>query len=165
MIKFYSIISKLKNNSSGFTLIELLVVLVLISILFTMVLVAINPVKQRSQANNAKRQSDISEILNAVYHYEIDNGEVPSDITSSLKLIGTTLSACDATTCAGEFPQATCVDLDGVISTEYIASIPFDPTTGNTSNTRYGIKKSIPNNRITVKACDAELGETISVTK
>ena len=161
------IIGKLKiTKQKGFTLIELLVVMAILSILFALVLVAVNPVRQTQQANDLKRRGDINTIVNAVNQYAADNaGQLPTGITTSLKLIGTTLSACDATTCAGEFPQAACVDLDGAIAPQYVASIPFDPVTGNTSNTRYGIKKSGTNNRITVKACDPDLAATINVTQ
>ncbi len=154
------------NKQKGFTLIELLVVMAILSILFALVLVAVNPVRQTQQANNLKRRGDINTIVNAVNQYAADNeGQLPTGITTSLKLIGTTLSACDATTCAGEFPQPACVDLDGSVAPQYVASIPYDPVTGNSSNTRYGIKKSGTNNRITVKSCDPDLGETISVVQ
>ncbi len=150
----------------GFTLIELLVVMAILSILFALVLVAVNPVRQTQQANNLKRRGDINTIVNAVNQYAADNaGTLPTGITTSLKIVGTTLSACDGSTCAGEFPQAACVDLEGAIAPQYVASIPYDPVTGNSSNTRYGIKKSGTNNRITVKSCDPDLSATINVTQ
>lgn len=150
----------------GFTLIELLVVMAILTILFALVLIAVNPVRQTQQANDVKRRGDINTIVNAVNQYAADNaGTLPTGITTSLKLIGTTLSACDATTCNGEFPQASCVDIEGAVAPRYVASIPYDPVTGNSSNTRYGIKKSGTDSRITVKACDPDLASSISVTQ
>lgn len=162
--------SKLKSYKlqvkDGFTLIELLVVMAILAILFALVLIAINPVRQTQQANNTKRRSDINAILNAVNQYAADNaGQLPSGITTSLRLIGTTLDACDATVCGSTFPSGACYDLGGIIASTYIASMPFDPVTGNTSNTRYGITKSNSNNRVTVRACDAELSATIEYTQ
>ncbi len=154
------------QKRSGFTLIELLVVMAILVILFALVLIAVNPVRQTQQANNTKRRGDINTIANAVNQYAADHaGQLPTGLTGNLQIIGTTLSACDTSTCAGEFPQSTCVDLGGVLATKYVAAMPYDPTTGNDSKTRYGIKYSIPDHRITVKACDAELGETITVVQ
>lgn len=154
------------KNRAGFTLIELLVVMAILAILFTLVLIAINPVRQTQQANNTQRRSNVNAILNSVNQYAADNaGQLPSGITTSLRLIGTTLSACDATICGSEFPSSACYDLGGTVASVYIAAMPYDPVTGNSSNTRYGIKKSVSNNRVTVRACDAELGATIVVTQ
>lgn len=163
---FNKLISYKLQAKDGFTLIELLVVMAILAILFALVLVAVNPVRQTQQANNTQRRSNINTIVNAVNQYAADNnGQLPSGITTSLRLIGTTLSACDATLCGSEFPSATCYDLGGTVAPTYIAAMPFDPVTGNSSNTRYGIKKSASNNRVTVRACDAELGATIEVVQ
>lgn len=165
MMKLGRKITDMKNRK-GFTLIELLVVMAILAVLFALVIVAINPVRQTQQANNTQRRSNINAIVNAVNQYAADNaGQLPSGITTSLRLIGTTASACDATVCGSEFPSATCYDLGGTIAPTYLASMPSDPVTGNSSNTRYGIKKALTSNRVTVRACDAELGATIEVTQ
>ena len=154
------------KSSQGFTLIELLVVMAILVILFALVLVAVNPVRQTQQANNVKRRGDINAIVNATNQYAADNaGKLPTGITTTLRIIGTTLSACDTTICAGEFPSATCLDLGGMIAPRYIAAMPYDPSTGTDAKTRYGIKTSATESRLTVKACDAELSETISVVQ
>src|SRR5258706_9045537 len=65
----------------GFTLIELLVVIGILAVLLAIVLIAINPAKQFSQANNTKRRSDVNAILNAIDQYAADNhGSVPTQI-------------------------------------------------------------------------------------
>ena len=65
---------KVKN---GFTLIELLVVIAIMVILMGVVLVALNPGRQYQLSRDAKRQSDVNAILNAINQYQIDNdGEV-----------------------------------------------------------------------------------------
>ena len=50
----------------GFTLIEILVVIGMLAILTTVVLVAVNPLRQFAQARNSQRQSNVAAILNAV---------------------------------------------------------------------------------------------------
>lgn len=154
-----------QSKSGGFTLIELLVVMAILAILFALVIVAINPIRQTQQANNTKRRSDINAILNAVNQYVTDNaGQLPSGITTTLRPIGTG-GSCSIAICGSEFPSSSCYDLGGVVASTYIASMPHDPVTGTDADTRYAIKKSNSNNRVTVRACDAELSATIDLTQ
>lgn len=148
-----------KNNirlTKGFTLVELVVVIGILAILLSIVLVAINPSRQFSQANNTQRRSDVSAILNAVTQYAADNkGSLPTSITSTVKDISSAASAADI-----------CSD----IVSDYIAAMPVDPTTGSYTDctdydTGYTIVKSASNNRVTVAAPDAEISETITITR
>jgi prepilin-type N-terminal cleavage/methylation domain-containing protein len=156
---------KLKNKlQSGFTLIELLVVIGILAVLLAITLIAINPAKQFSQANNTKRRSDVSAILNAVNQYMSDNkGALPAGIPVA------PAAAAEVSNAAGG------ADLCAVLVPEYIAALPVDPLT-NTGEpitdctivgyqTGYEIQQSSANNRITVFAPDAELTETIEVTR
>lgn len=148
----------LKNNKKGFTLIELLVVIGVLSILLVITLVAINPARQFSLANNTKRTSDINSILNAVQQYAADNrGVLPTSITTTVQAISNTA----ANICAD-------------VVTDYLAALPSDPLTNNGASvtdcaaaytTGYTIVKSATNNRVTVAAPDAELSVVISVTR
>ena len=61
-----------KSLKNGFTLIELLVVIGVLSILLVITLVAINPARQFSKANNTARRSDVNSILNAIHQYAAD---------------------------------------------------------------------------------------------
>lgn len=149
-----------QNNTAqkGFTLIELLVVIGVLAVLLAIVLIAINPARQFSQANNTKRASDVNAILNAVHQYAADNrGALPSGITTTSQSIG----SAGANICAAVVPT-------------YIAALPVDPLTNNgtavatcsgTYATNYTIVTSASDNRITVSAPAAELGATISVTR
>jgi prepilin-type N-terminal cleavage/methylation domain-containing protein len=149
---------KLKGLQKGFTLIELLVVIGILAVLLAIVLIAINPAKQFSQANNTKRRSDVNAILNAVDQYAADNhGTVPSGINATATEI-----------------RKTGVDICSALVTKYLAALPVDPQTNNgapitdcasTYVTNYQISKSATDNRVTVTAPGAELGETISVTR
>jgi type IV pilus assembly protein PilA len=152
---------KIFNKSQrGFTLIELLVVIGILAVLLAITLIAINPAKQFSQANNTKRRSDVNAILNAINQYMADNkGVLPTGITTTDQEI----SDGGADICAALVP-------------EYIAALPVDPQTnggtpieegdcGGTYATSYNVEQSASSARITVTAPDAELEETISVTR
>ncbi len=145
-------------KKNGFTLIEVLVVIAILAILFSLVLIAINPARQFSQANNTKRHSDVNALLNAIHQYAADNrGALPTGITTSVQNIKT----------GG-------ADICSAIVPTYIAALPTDPTTGTTFtncsasyDTGYTVvlTASGSGNRITVAAPAAELGQTISVSR
>lgn len=147
----------------GFTLIEILIVIGIIAILAAVVIVAINPSRQFSQANNAQRSSNVNTILNAVHQYGVDNrGKLPPDIETAAKEI-----------CATGVAKATC-DTDDLIylgeltaSETYIPTLPKDPGCPDdcaTNGIGYTVVKSA-NGRVTVNAPDAELSQVISVTR
>ncbi len=150
----------MKSNKSGFTLIEILVVIGILATLFAIVLIAINPARQFAQANNTKRRSDVGAILNAIHQYAADNkGTLPTGITTTVQNI-----------------SSTGADICAQVVTRYIAQLPVDPLTNNGTpisesgcsgpyDTNYTVFRSATDNRITVAAPAAELGETISVTR
>jgi type IV pilus assembly protein PilA len=150
------------RNKKGFTLVEVLLVIVIIAILAAIVIVAINPGRQISQANNTQRQSDIKTLLDAVHEYAIDNrGTFPAAIPSG--------TAVDALTIAsGEANADICADL----VSDYIAAMPFDPTDADGAytdcaayDTGYTIFQDADSGRITVSAPNAENDATITVTR
>lgn len=145
------------RNKHAFTLIEVLLVIVIISILAGIVIIAVNPARQISQTNNAQRDSDVRTILDAVHQYAVDNrGALPAGITSTATVVGSGTGQINI--CANLVPT-------------YVAEMPFDPTNATASytsctsyNTGYTIAEDA-NGRITVAAPDAELSETISMTR
>jgi len=103
------------KQQKGFTLIELLVVIGILAILLAIVLIAINPARQFGQANNTRRQSDVTQVLNAVGAYEADNaGKLPSVLSG---------------TADNTFIDARLICAD--ILPNYIPSLPVDPTINN----------------------------------
>src|SRR5436190_12933953 len=81
-------------TQKGFTLIELLVVIGILAILLAITLIAINPARQFGQANDTKRRSDITQILNAVGQYSAQNsGNLPASITTTAQVINDTNTA------------------------------------------------------------------------
>ena len=156
----------------GFTLIELLVVIGVLAVLLTIVLVAINPGRQFAQANNTKRRSDVSALLNAIPQYSADNkGALPGNLGTLTA--GTTYSISDG---------AANADICTAIMPTYISSLPTDPslntqpiiscTTYATGyQVIYGSATDPTNRRVTIIAPSADLtvepaGTTaISVTR
>ncbi len=153
----------------GFTLIELLVVIGILAVLLAITLIAINPARQFSQANDTKRASDVNAILNAIDQYAADNkGALPGGdtIPTTAAVIGSAVGQ---------------VDLCSALVTKYLAALPVDPLTNNgtpisldpatgacptTYNTNYTVFKSAADNRITVSAPATEIAaQDISVTR
>lgn len=159
----------MNKNSKGFTLIELLVVIGILAVLLAITLIAINPQRQFSQANNTKRSSDVNAILNAINQNMADNkGIAPAGINATIK----TLTNDPALITAG-----TGVDICTALVTQYLAALPVDPQTNNGTpvtdctivlppyNTNYTVVRNGIDNRITVAAPGAELTASISVTR
>ncbi len=141
----------------GFTLVEVLLVVVIIAILAAVVIVAINPGRQISQANNTQRSNDVRAVLEAVHQYGIDNrGVLPEEIDET------------PTNISSEVGEA---DICDYLVPTYIAEMPFDPTaTGadfeNCTNYNTGYSISVDTDgRVTVSAPEAELEETINITR
>jgi prepilin-type N-terminal cleavage/methylation domain-containing protein len=152
----------------GFTLIELLLVIGILSVLLAIVLIAINPARQFGQANDTKRRSDITTILDAIDQYSASNsGLLPTDVTNMATNSAEMLNSTNFPTICGQ------------LVTTYVSALPVDPTaTGNTSpngtsgistctttpwNTSYQISKD-SSNRITVSAPNAYSG-SISIVR
>ena len=154
------------KNEAGFTLIELLIVIAILTVLFALTIVAVNPIRQFAQADNTQRRSNINALLEGIYQYAADNrGSLPVFINStSTQQIGSDTTGCNIT-CGATTTVAVCVNLYPTIVPTYLADIPKDPDQTSSSTTHYAITKSTTNNRLTVTACDAELSETISITR
>lgn len=141
----------------GFTLIELLIVIGIIGILAAVVLVAINPARQFSLANNSERQSEINAILNAI-------GQNIAENRGTFTCAGVTLPEVAAEIGTGG------VDLTCLVPT-YITAIPTDPkiiatgVAGTDAATGYNVSRDATSGRVTISAPNAELAQTISVSR
>jgi prepilin-type N-terminal cleavage/methylation domain-containing protein len=144
----------------GFTLIEILVVIGMLAILSSVVLVAVNPLRQFAQARNSQRQSNVAAILNAVTERIADNGGMI--ISSSTQKI----DSCNVYfSTGGRDISKTLFDLRPCLVPSYLPELPFDPQNGSNSCTTtncngtgetydlgYTISQDSASNRITVCA-------------
>lgn len=150
------------SKQKGFTLLEILLVVAAISILASIVIIAINPNKQLGDTRNAQRKTDVNTILEAVYQYSLDNnGTLPAGLVSG----GCTSANTTAEVCR---VGATCTGLTDLsvltLNEKYVVSIPVDPSEANVNKTGYYVVKT-GNNRVTVCAPLAESSASISATR
>jgi type IV pilus assembly protein PilA len=149
------------GDSEGFTLVELLVVIGILTILLSIALIAINPLRQFKQADNTRRRSDILAILNAITEYAADNsGSLPGTLSS----VSSSAETLASDTSSGN------IDFCSYIVPTYIAAMPYDPDSGNWTScssydTGYTVIVSASDNRVTVNAPSAELSETININR
>ena len=155
-----SALRNLKINK-GFTLIELLVVIGILAILLSIVLIAINPARQFGQANDTRRRSEVTQILNAIGAYAADNrGVLPAAISALADDTATAISDTGADICADLVPN-------------YIPALPQDPQQGTGTaitdcavayDTGYQVAHDA-GGRVTVSAPLAEVTIPISNTR
>jgi len=109
---------KTAAQQKGFTLIELLVVIGILAILFSIVLIAINPAKQFGQANDTKRRSDTLQILNTIHQYVAEHaGILPTGLGDGK----TAIPVADIGNGSGM------IDLCDLLTPTYISALPVDP--------------------------------------
>ncbi|MFQ5492689.1 MAG: prepilin-type N-terminal cleavage/methylation domain-containing protein [Candidatus Dojkabacteria bacterium] len=146
-----------KDNRTlpGFTLIEILVVVALIAILAAITIIAINPQQNFQDARNTQRQSDATQILNAVTQYTAQQGNLLADLGTIPNC--TPGPAADIGTGTGN------VDLAANLVPDFLVAIPQDPQTGTAADTGYDICTT-GSGRVQIDAPDAE-GTTISVQR
>ena len=152
----------------GFTLIELLIVIAIIAILAVVVFVALDPLTRFEKARDAQRWSDVDAILEAAMLDQVDNGgefftELENLSPNSYSMIGTANSGCN-TGCTAQSTQVSCFDLTTLSDDGYIARIPFDPISGDTSISDYYLFKD-SDGFLVVGACDPEDALSIEISR
>ncbi len=154
------------KKGAGFTLIEILIGIALLAILLSLVIAAINPARRFSEARNTQRFSDVTAIMDAINLNMLANSGVWTCVSGPFPTT--------ASTTAQQTMSNTGYNICGCIVTPgYIASVPVDPSTGSgggqltcgTYDTQYEIVQSTSTLVITVRAPDAELAETISISR
>jgi len=154
---------KFLKSHSGFTLIELIIVVAIIAIIAGSVFVAIDPARRLQAARNSTRWADVTIVVESIKKFQVDNdGSLPSTATAidsaatTYQILGESVT-CTGLTCGSLAMAATNCGVDALDTDldPYLRSVPQDPSTGSSDNTRYYINKDT-NNVIIVGACDAE---------
>jgi prepilin-type N-terminal cleavage/methylation domain-containing protein len=152
-----------KKDRGGFTLIELLIVIGIIALIATFVFVALNPLKRFQDSRNAKRWSDIAELMHAIKVSQVDRGGTYIPAISSkmgndhIYMIGTETTGCD-TNCSIVDDGANCVDLSELVGKGYLGQIPVSPkgdSIWSSSLTGYTLTAS-STGALTITACETE---------
>lgn len=132
----------INKHRTGLTLIELLVVLAIIGVMFSAIVIAINPAHQLAKARDTQRETDLFAILAAVYRYSADHsGDLPDTDGDPLTSNFPTTPTCIGT-------DLSCFDLAGAgdageeIVPVYMPNMPKDPRPvnpgeGTDANTGY----------------------------
>jgi prepilin-type N-terminal cleavage/methylation domain-containing protein len=121
----------------AFTLIELLLVIGIIAVLAGIVITAVNPKTQFVTAQNAKRQSAVRELQNAIAQYQIDRGSLPDAKTLPSGAVNA------MSICRGPV-QSYCYDLSALVPT-YLAALPIDPAEPSSVTTGFGLHQTSGN--------------------
>lgn len=148
----------------GFTLLEILLVIGMIAVLATVVLVALDPAKRFRDVRDAKRATDVQSILSAIQTSIVDNqGTMPAGLSTTEKQLGTGPGCALSTGGCAVAGNTDCVDFSSTLA-KYLKTIPKDPNGGTAALTRYSVVVDA-NGIVTVKACSAEGGMNISVSR
>ena len=130
------IINEMKK---GMTLIEILLVIAILGILFTSLVVGINPAKQLKKARDTERETDLFQILSVVYQYTSEHsGELPDTDGDPDTSNFPTSSTCVGTG-GGCFDLGAAGETGDTITPEYLVEIPKDPKIGSDADTGYTI--------------------------
>lgn len=160
-----NITKKNTSNQSGYSFFELLMVLAIIAALAGLTMAFLKPADRFAKARNNQRMTDITIILNAIGQRAADNRGV-FETGCAAGAIPTTAANMTSTAGGSNYNIGPC------LVSAYLTTLPFDPkTTGaqytNTTNydTKYSIVRDATTGRITVSAPNAELSQTVSVTR
>lgn len=155
-------------SQQGFTLIELLIVIAVLAILATVAFVGIDPLSRFQDARNAKRSTDVNQILSAIKLYQVDHkGAIPLAIeqranADHYNIIGTGSDCAQACYNPSLTTEAFCIDLADLVTGGYLPSVPIDSSGGTAEKTGYYIVSN-ENKTYTVGTCAEEQGSSETV--
>ena len=142
-----------------------LIVLSSLFILGLLVLIYWWPQSRLAQARNAQRWTTVQKLLVVTVGYWQNNQQqLPVGITPVARLLGTAANCQVACGSAGQ-TMTNCLDLKGILESEFLTTPLIDPATSQWSEERTGYAINFIDGRLKVFACGAELGEEISISR
>lgn len=126
------------KTQPGISLLEILLSIALLSVLFAIVLTGVGPVDILNQNNDAVRRGDALEIFTAMEQYAIRTGSYPTDVNNA--------SNSSVTEICQQGNTGSCIELDILITNNYLEDIPVDPDNVGSESGYYLIKD--PNGRV-----------------
>jgi hypothetical protein len=89
-------------------------------------LVLHNPKAMFSESRNVVRQNDLKFILDSISYYQLENGEIKQKVT---------IPSCSNAATIGKNKNN--VDLQSLLTSDYLSYMPVDPEHGDEFNTGY----------------------------
>jgi prepilin-type N-terminal cleavage/methylation domain-containing protein len=123
------------NKQKGFTLVELLVVIAIIAVLAGAVLIAINPVAMMQKSRDAKRLSDLDQLVRAIHL-----GLVEGEVTLTAMAAPVTSAGGGQAVSGGGWVRYT-VPTGKTGLGKYLSTLPLDPL--NTTTYVYSYQSSL----------------------
>ncbi|MFA5126748.1 MAG: prepilin-type N-terminal cleavage/methylation domain-containing protein [Patescibacteria group bacterium] len=142
------------RNIWGFNLIELIVVIAVAAVIMTTVLLNENPEQRIGKARDAERQQALESLARAIELYEIENGSLPDDFSTSTLGMGEKFVLCSTNgtvTCDGM--TRGCLVVDDQAFLNKIGALPIDPTKSSAADTGYYISRT-DNDKLELGACE-----------
>lgn len=154
-MEYDKIIAKAKEIFLNLTKAQKISLAIILVIILLVAVYIVNPKKKLVEMRNSQRRSDVVNILNAVYKFSEDGGNI-----SFLTATPTGICRQQAASCEG------LVDLSLVINKEskVLSEIPTDPASKDPNSTGYQIWKSA-SGRINISAPLAENRAMITLSK
>ncbi|EKE25330.1 MAG: hypothetical protein ACD_5C00206G0009 [uncultured bacterium] len=152
---YNQLLEKAKNKILNISKIQKISIFFLLLAIFGLGIYIYNPKKKLLEMRNSQRRSDVVNILNAVYKYEKDGGDI-----SFIASTPTMVCRQEAISCEGF------MNLNNIINkeSEFLSEIPSDPNLEDQNSSGYLIWKS-NNGRLNVSAPLAENRAVITLSK
>lgn len=137
------------------TTVEIALGVIMMAILVVVIMVVVNPSATKADGSDVQRRSDIQKLHHAISQYRIEHGDWPSGLDDDAKtaqVLGVSGSGCSES-CSAVKTKDACLDISGLLVTEYLQSLPSDPDSGDFLNTDYYVNFT-QSGKLIVGACD-----------